>query len=79
MKKSIDDGLDDHPPGGERLPATWAVAIADDCEECDDIRVELTVEERGRAGAGIVAHLTPVSARRLRTALTTALRELGES
>ena len=56
----------------------WAVAALDDCEECDDLRVELTVEEAGRPGAGLVGHLAPDSARRLRAALATALRELGE-
>jgi hypothetical protein len=40
--------------------------------------VVLTVEEAGRAGYGLVAHLAPEKARRLRAALTDALRELGE-
>ena len=57
---------------------SWAVAITDDCEECDDVRVELTVEEDGRRGMGLVAHLTPAEARRVQAALATALRELGE-
>jgi hypothetical protein len=38
----------------------------------------LTTEEVGRHGAGLVAHLRPASARRLRVALRDALRELGE-
>ncbi len=38
----------------------------------------LTLEEAGRAGQGVVAHLAPGSARRLRTALAAALREIGE-
>ncbi|MBA2438008.1 MAG: hypothetical protein H0V52_06615, partial [Acidimicrobiia bacterium] len=50
----------------------------DDCEGCGDIRVEVTLEEIGRPGTGLVAHLAPESARRLRRALTTALREVGE-
>jgi hypothetical protein len=37
------------------------------------------VEEAGKHGAGIVAHLAPDSARRLRTALALALREMGEA
>lgn len=78
MKKSIDYAFDDHPAGGERARASWAVAVADDCDECDDIRVELTVEEEDRRGAGIIAHLTPEGARRLRAALATALREVGQ-
>jgi hypothetical protein len=78
MKQSVDFALDDHPAGGERPRVSWAVAITDDCEDCDDLRVELTLEEEGRRGAGFTAHLAPESARRLRTALTTALRELGE-
>lgn len=79
MRRSIDDHLDDHPAGDEeRLPASWAVAISDDCEACDDIRVVLTVEEAGLAGAGVVAHLAPDTARRLRVAIADALKELGE-
>ena len=38
----------------------------------------LTAEEVGRAGAGIVLHLSPATARRLRKALADGLRELGE-
>lgn len=79
MKQSVDFALDDHPADGERARVSWAVAITDDCEDCDDLRVELTVEEEGRRGAGLTAHLAPESARRLRAALTTALKELGES
>lgn len=79
MKKLADYGLDDHPADDpERAQAAWAVALFDDCEECNGLRVELTVEEAGRAGTGVVAHLAPASARRLRAALATALRELGE-
>jgi len=78
MKKSIDYAMDDHPPGGERPPASWSVAIADDCDECGDIRVEITVEEENRRGTGIISHLTPQSARRLRAALAEGLRQLGE-
>ena len=79
MKKLADYGLDDHPEGDpERAQAAWAVAAMDDCDECGDLRIELTVEEAGKHGAGIVAHLSPATARRLRAALGQALRELGE-
>ena len=56
----------------------WAVAVVDDCAGCDDLRVEVTLEEEGRGGAGLTAHLAPVTARRLRAALAAALREIGE-
>jgi hypothetical protein len=39
----------------------------------------LTVEESGRAGLGIIAHLAPDTARRLRAAIAAALREAGEN
>lgn len=81
MRRSIDDALDDHPPDDdERPPASWAVALSDDCDACGpgELRVVLTLEESGRAGTGIVAHLAPGTARRLRAALAAGLRELGE-
>lgn len=79
MKKLADYGRDDHPADDpERVQIAWVVAVLDDCEECDDIRVELTMEEVGRPGEGIVAHLSVETARRLKAALTTALREVGE-
>ena len=79
MKKLADYGVDDHPADDpERAQLAWAVALFDDCEECDDLRVELTVEEAGRPGSGLVGHLAPATARRLRAALATALREMGE-
>ena len=79
MKKLADYGRDDHPAEDpERAQVAWAVAALDDCEECNDLRVELTVEEVGRPGAGLVAHLAPATARKLRSALTLALREIGE-
>jgi len=80
MKKSIDFAMDDHPSGDEdRSPVAWVVSVVDDCEGCDDLRVEITLEEEGRAGAGVVAHLAPATARRVRTAIGVALREVGES
>ena len=79
MKKFADNGRDDHPADdAERVQVSWAVAALDDCEECVDPRVELTVEEVGRPGAGLVAHLAPKTARRLRAALAAALKEIGE-
>ena len=79
MRRSIDDSTDDHPHGDpERPPVSWAVALSDDCEACGDLRVVVTVEEAGRAGLGLVAHLAPETARRLRAAVRDALHELGE-
>ena len=81
MRRSIDD----HPFTAEELPAgdedvqhlSWAVAISDDYDDAEP-RVVLTVEEVGRAGAGLVAHLPVGIARRLRVAIRDALREVGE-
>ena len=79
MKKLADYGQDDHPSDDpERAQLAWAVAVLDDCEGCDDLRVELTVEELHRPGTGLVAHLSPESTRRLRAALRTALKDIGE-
>jgi hypothetical protein len=80
VKKSIDFALDDHPDDGEDRPsAAWAVAVLDDCDDCGDVRVELTLEEAGQAGQGVIAHMAPATVRRLRAALATALREVGEN
>ena len=81
MRRSIDD----HPFTPEELPSgeddlqqlSWAVAITDDYDDGEP-RVVLTLEEVGRAGTGLIAHLPPVIARRLRVALRDALREIGE-
>jgi len=81
VRRSILDAVDDHPDDDdERPPASWAVAISDDCDGCGmgEPRVVLTLEEVGQAGTGVVAHLGPDGARRLRDALAVALRELGE-
>jgi hypothetical protein len=79
VKKSIDFSVDDHPADDdERPPVAWAVAVGDDCDACGDTRVEVTFEEEGRAGLGVVAHLAPPTARRLRQAIAVALREIGE-
>jgi hypothetical protein len=78
MKKLAGYGTDDHPPDDpERAQLAWAVTAMDDCEECGDLRVELTLEEVGRPGTGLVAHLSPASAQKLRDMLALALREMG--
>ena len=79
MRRSIDYGVDDHPEGDEeRPPVSWSVNFSDDCEGCDDLRVDLTLEEVGSAGLGLTAHLSPATARRLRAAIADALKEMGE-
>lgn len=79
MKRLADYGRDDHPEGDpERAQVAWAVASFDDCDMCDAPRLELTLEDVGRPGTGVVAHLAPGTARRLRSALALALREIGE-
>jgi hypothetical protein len=79
VKKSIDFSFDDHPADDDEKPrVAWAVAVVDDCDGCEDLRVEVTVEDEGAHGAGVTAHLAPATARRLRAAVATALREVGE-
>lgn len=82
MRRSIDDmpiGEGDLPPGADdAMPVSWAVAISDDYDDAEP-RVILTVEQLGRQGAGLVTHLSGTAARRLRTALRDALREIGET
>lgn len=79
VKQSIDFAFDDHAGDDAEFPRmAWSVNVLDDCPACDDLRVELLVEEEGRAGAGAALHLSAATARRLRTALATALREVGE-
>jgi hypothetical protein len=83
MRRSIDDytfdpaDLPTSDEDDELTPISWAVAVADDYDDAEP-RVVLTVEAVGAAGTGLVAHLSPPIARRLRTALLTALREIGE-
>jgi hypothetical protein len=83
MRRSIDDypfDPADYPPHYEDDDLTaisWGVAVADDYDDGEP-RVVLTVEEVGRAGAGLVVHLSPTIARRLRVAVRDALREIGE-
>ena len=81
MRRSIDDypfedaDLPEGADDAQRL--SWAVAISDDYDDAEP-RVVLTVEEVGSPGEGLVAHLMPSMARRLRLALRDALREIGE-
>jgi hypothetical protein len=83
MRRSIDDVPSDpasYPVDDDDEPLTpmsWAVAVSDDYADAEP-RVVLTVEEVGRAGTGLVAHLDPAVARRLRVALRDALREIGQ-
>ncbi len=82
MRRSIDD----HPfdplldptvaDDPDLTPVSWAVAISDDYDDAEP-RVVLTVDEIGRPGEGLVAHLLPAEARRIRMALRDALREVG--
>ncbi|MBA2282573.1 MAG: hypothetical protein H0W25_15285 [Acidimicrobiia bacterium] len=83
MRRSIDDHpmtAEEVPPGGddgEFQRVSWAVAVSDDYDDSEP-RVVLTTEEVGASRAGLVAHLDPANARRLRVALRDALREVGE-
>jgi hypothetical protein len=80
MRRSIDDALDDHPVDDEFPAVSWMVGLTDDPEASDDgaPRVSVTLEEGGSAGRGIVAHLAPATARRMRAAIAAALHEVGE-
>ncbi len=81
MRRSIDVvqiELGDMPEGMDDVtPLSWTVAVSDDYDDAEP-RVQLTVERIGEAGEGLVAHLSPANARRLRQALADALREVGE-
>lgn len=81
MRRSIDDHLAPAPPAGDDAASdvgtSWAISICDDYDDAEP-RVVLTLEPAGSPGAGVVAHLSPASARRLRVALRDALREVGE-
>jgi hypothetical protein len=78
VKKSVDFDFDDHPGDDERPRTAWVISVADDCDGCEDLRVEMSFEEEGRPGTGVSAHLAPATARRLRASLAAALREIGE-
>lgn len=85
MRRSIDDDRVPAPPLPDDelaeagvVPTSWAVSICDDYDDAEP-RLQLMVEELGGAGMGLVAHLDPDRARRLRLALAAALREIGEA
>ncbi len=83
MRRSIDDAPVPAPESAEGggdddlTSVSWSVGICDDYDDAG-LRVQLTVEELGAAGTGLVAHLDPDAARRLRLALRSALKELGQ-
>ena len=81
MRRSIDVvqlDLNDLPDGlDDPTPVAWTIAVSDDYDDAEP-RVQMTVERLGDAGNGLVAHLSPTNARRLRTALADALKEVGE-
>ena len=82
MRRSIDDDQVPVPPvdpdeADDLTAVNWAVSICDDYDDAG-LRVQLLVEEVGAAGTGMVAHLDPDRARRLRLALHSALKELGQ-
>ena len=75
MRRSIDDAASELQ--GDDPAVSWAVAIADDYDDSEP-RVVLTIEEVGAPGTGLVSHLSPEAARRLRGAVRDALSEIGE-
>lgn len=83
MRRSIDDrphrdgDLPDGWQDDDLTAVSWGVAISDDYADGEP-RVVVTVEEMGRPGEGLVAHLPAGVARRLRGALADALVEIGE-
>jgi hypothetical protein len=79
VRRFLDDATDDHPSDEDKSSVSWSVALLDDCEGCGDLRVVVTLEPVGEQGRGVVAHLAPSTAHRLRAALATALREIGET
>jgi len=72
MRRSIDDALDDHPPDEEFPAISWMVGLTDD-PNCVRRRRAARDRTRSRSGAGagygLVAHLKPATARRLRGAI----------
>jgi hypothetical protein len=83
MRRSIDDypATDaDLPPEADEydiVKVSWGVAVSDDYEDAEP-RIVLTVEEVGPTRMGLVAHMNPTVARRLRAALRDGLKEIGE-
>jgi len=80
MRRSIDDDQIPLPPSDDAedlAPVNWAISICDDYDDASP-RLQLMFEEVGAHGTGMVAHLDPDRARRLRLAIRSALVELGE-
>jgi hypothetical protein len=81
VKQSIDSAWDDHPADPDDQedtpPAWWIVNLVDDVEGIDDLRVQVVLEVAG-GKERVAAHLAPDTARRLRAALATALKTIGE-
>ncbi len=82
MRRSIDDDQIPVPPVdpedvAEMLPVNWAVSVCDDYQDSTP-RIQLIIEEVGAPATGLVAHLDAAQARRLRLALRSALKEIGE-
>lgn len=85
MRRSIDDDQlaappvpeEDYDPSDMPVAMNWSVMISDDYDDMG-LRVQLTLEEVGAPATGYVAHMDPDQARRLRRALRSALKELGQ-
>jgi len=75
MRRSIDDAATDEQ--GDDPAVSWAVSLADDYDDGEP-RVAMLLEEVGAPGTGMVVHLAPDIARRLRGAIRDALAEMGE-
>jgi hypothetical protein len=74
----LEDDLEDLIAAGETpVPVNWAVSVCDDYDDATP-RLQLLIEEVGPQRSPFVAHLTPDHARRLRLALASALKEIGE-
>jgi hypothetical protein len=77
MKKSIDFANVDAPPSDDDVAAmSWIVGVADVFDDAVP-RVFVVTEEQGRNGTGLTLYLDEGEARRLRAALSVALREFG--
>ena len=80
MRRSIDDDQIPLPPSDDAddlTPVNWGISICDDYDDATP-RLQLTVEEIGAHGTGMVAHIDAERARRLRLAIRSALVEIGE-
>ncbi len=75
MRRSVDDAATEAQ--GDDPAVSWVVSLADDYDDGEP-RVAVLLEEVGAPGTGLVTHLTPDVARRLRGAIRDALAEMGE-